>query len=45
MNYRIINGAISYGIDTILEEINFEINEKDKIAIVGRNGKRKNHFT
>ncbi len=45
MNYRIINGAVSYGIDTILEEINFEINEKDKIAIVGRNGARKNHFT
>ena len=38
MNYRIENGAISYGVDTILEEINFEINEKDKIAIVGRNG-------
>ena len=38
MNYRIENGAISYGVDTILEEINFEINEKDKIAIIGRNG-------
>ena len=38
MNYRIENGAISYGVETILEEINFEINEKDKIAIVGRNG-------
>ena len=38
MNYRIVNGAISYGADTILEEINFEIKEKDKIAIVGKNG-------
>ena len=38
MNYRIVNGAISYGAETILEEINFEINEKDKIAIIGRNG-------
>lgn len=38
MNYKIINGAVSYGADTILEEINFEIKEKDKIAIVGRNG-------
>ena len=38
MNYRIVNGSISYGAETILEEINFEINEKDKIAIVGRNG-------
>ena len=41
MNYRILNGSISYGADTILEEINFEINEKDKIAIVGRNGSGK----
>ena len=38
MNYRIQNGSISYGAETILEEINFEINEKDKIAIVGRKG-------
>ena len=38
MNYKIVNGAVSYGADTILEEINFEIKEKDKIAIVGRNG-------
>ena len=38
MNFRIINGSVSYGADTILEEINFEINDKDKIAIVGRNG-------
>ncbi|MGN1012382.1 MAG: ABC-F family ATP-binding cassette domain-containing protein [Clostridia bacterium] len=41
MNYKIINGAVSYGADTILEEINFEIKEKDKIAIVGRNGSGK----
>ena len=38
MNYRIVNGAISYGAETILEEINFDIQEKDKIAIVGNNG-------
>ena len=43
MNYRIVNGAISYGVETILEEINFEISKKDKIAIVGRNGARKNY--
>ena len=36
MNYKIVNGAVSYGADTILEEINFEIKDKDKIAIVGR---------
>lgn len=38
MNYKIINGAVSYGAETILEEINFEIKEKERIAIVGRNG-------
>ena len=38
MNYRIVNGMISYGAETILEEINFEIRNKEKIAIVGRNG-------
>lgn len=41
MNYRIVNGAVSYGADTILEEINIEIREKEKIAIVGRNGSGK----
>lgn len=38
MNYKIINGSVSYGADTILEEINFEIKDREKIAIVGRNG-------
>lgn len=38
MNYKIVNGSVTLGADTILEEINFEINDKDKIAIVGRNG-------
>lgn len=41
MNYKIVNGAISYSAETILEEINFEIKEKDKIAIVGNNGSGK----
>ena len=41
MNYKIINGSISYGAETILEEINLEIKEKDKIGIVGRNGSGK----
>lgn len=41
MNYKIVNGAISYGAETILEEIDFEIKEKDKIAIVGKNGSGK----
>ena len=38
MEYKIINGAISFFSNTILEEINFEIKNNDKIAIVGRNG-------
>lgn len=38
MEYKIINGAVTYQKNTVLEEINFEIKDKDKIAIVGRNG-------
>lgn len=38
MNFRITNGSVSFGADTILEEINFEIKGKEKVAIVGRNG-------
>ena len=38
MNFRIVNGSVSFGAETILEEINFEIKDKEKIAIVGRNG-------
>ena len=41
MNYRITNGSVSYGAETILEEINFNIKGKEKIAIVGRNGSGK----
>ncbi len=41
MEYKIINGAITFGSNTILEEINFEIKNNDKIAIVGRNGSGK----
>ena len=36
MNYRIVNGAVSYGADTILEEIDIEIKEKDKVASVAK---------
>ena len=39
MIYQIHNGAVMYGAETILKNINFEIkNNKEKIAIVGRNG-------
>lgn len=44
MNYKIINGAISYGAETILEEINFEIKENDKIAIVRKKWQWKNNI-
>lgn len=39
MIYQIHNGAVMYGGDTILSGVNFEIkNNKEKIAVVGRNG-------
>ncbi len=41
---KITNGSISYGNESIIEEINFELYEKDKVAIVGRNGCGKSSF-
>ena len=38
MLYQINNGAVRFGADTILENVNFEIRDKENIAIVGRNG-------
>lgn len=38
MQYKITNGAVSYDGDMVLENINIEINDGEKIAIVGRNG-------
>ena len=38
MYYKITNGSISYDENTIIEEINFIIKDKEKIGIVGRNG-------
>jgi len=38
MLYQICNGAVRFGADTILENINFEIKNTEKIAVVGRNG-------
>lgn len=38
MHYKIINGSVSRGSETILEQVNFEIRDREKIAIVGRNG-------
>ena len=42
MLYQIHNGAVMYGADTILRDLNFEIkNDREKIAVVGRNGSGK----
>ena len=38
MLYQIANGCVRFGADTILEHINFEIRNNEKIAVVGRNG-------
>lgn len=38
MLYQIKNGIVRYGADTIIENINFEIRNTEKIAVVGRNG-------
>lgn len=38
MLYEILNGTVSVGGNTILDHIDFEIREKEKIAIVGANG-------
>ena len=38
MEINIVNGAVSYDGETVLSEINFQIHEKEKIALVGRNG-------
>lgn len=38
MLYQICHGAVSYADDVILQDINFEIRNTEKIAVVGRNG-------
>lgn len=38
MLYQISNGAVAFGDDVILNSIDFEIRNTEKIAIVGRNG-------
>ncbi len=38
MLYQISNGCVKFAADTILEHINFEIRNTEKIAVVGRNG-------
>lgn len=38
MRYEIRHALVQYAADTILEDVNFEIHDNEKIAIVGRNG-------
>jgi len=38
MRYRIKHALVQYDGETILEDVNFEIHDKEKIAVVGRNG-------
>ncbi len=38
MIYQINNGLVQYAAETILDHINFEIRNTEKIAVVGRNG-------
>lgn len=38
MRYQIGHAIVQYAADTILEDVNFEVHDKEKIAIVGRNG-------
>lgn len=38
MHYKITNGSVAFGADVILERIDFEIKNGEKIAVVGRNG-------
>lgn len=38
MLYQISNGAVELGAELILKKVNFEIRDREKIAVVGRNG-------
>lgn len=38
MRYQIKHALVQYAADTILEDVNFEIRDREKIAVVGRNG-------
>lgn len=38
MRYQIKHAIVKYAADTILEDVNFEIHDTEKIAVIGRNG-------
>lgn len=38
MRYQIRHALVQYGADTILRDVNFEVRDNEKIAVVGRNG-------
>lgn len=38
MRYQIKHAIVRYGAETILEDVNFEVKDTEKIAVVGRNG-------
>lgn len=38
MRYQIKHAIVAYAADVILQDVNFEVHDKEKIAIVGRNG-------
>ena len=38
MQYKILNGAVSYDGNMVLENVDIEINDREKIAVIGRNG-------
>ncbi len=38
MRYQIRHALVQFGADVILQDVNFEVHDNEKIAIVGRNG-------
>ena len=38
MRYQIRHAVVQYAADVILEDVNFEIRDTEKIAVIGRNG-------
>ncbi|MBR2067014.1 MAG: ABC-F family ATP-binding cassette domain-containing protein, partial [Solobacterium sp.] len=44
MLYQVTKASKYYGVETVFEDVNFEIRNTEKIAIVGRNGSGKTTF-